>query len=153
MAIATQLVKDINDSHVYRRFQSVQFCGSGERYLFHCHVSCHGTGIVENRWDCRRYTLVKDILPVAAVPIHASLTNVGGTLFFGVYDNTDFKTELWKSDGTTAGTVPVVVSDPEFSLVTPTISPPLMERFTFQPAAQMAMNFGSPTAQQRAPQW
>jgi ELWxxDGT repeat protein len=42
--------------------------------------------------------------PVGSAP--AQLTNVGGTLFFTADDGVNGR-ELWKSDGTAAGTVPV----------------------------------------------
>ena len=51
--------------------------------------------------------LVKDIQPAAAyrrATARPSLTAVGGTLFFAA-DDGDHGRELWKSDGTTAGTV------------------------------------------------
>ena len=50
-------------------------------------------------------SLVKDINPgSASFRLPASLTNVGGTLFFSADDGTH-GSELWKSDGTAAGTV------------------------------------------------
>ena len=51
--------------------------------------------------------LVKDIVPGSGSPFYSFdfwLTNVNGTLFFEAYDGT-YGTELWKSDGTEAGTV------------------------------------------------
>jgi ELWxxDGT repeat protein len=59
--------------------------------------------------------LVKDINPVVDFGFYygsdpAELTNVNGTIFFSAYDDTiigsgPINRELWKSDGTTAGTV------------------------------------------------
>ncbi len=45
----------------------------------------------------------KGYLPGANGGFPAGLTNINGTLFFGVWDGTN-GTELWKSDGTAAGT-------------------------------------------------
>ena len=50
--------------------------------------------------------LVKDINPGSDGSIPRILTNVGGTLFFAANDGTH-GAELWKSDGTAAGTVMV----------------------------------------------
>ena len=53
--------------------------------------------------------MVKDINPGSwqhSARIPANLTNVGGTLFFTANDGVN-GTELWKSDGTAAGTVMV----------------------------------------------
>jgi ELWxxDGT repeat protein len=48
--------------------------------------------------------MVKDITPGPGDSHPEALTNVGGTLFFNADDGTH-GSELWKSDGTTAGTV------------------------------------------------
>ena len=48
--------------------------------------------------------MLKDIWPGAASPGVAYLADVNGTLFFNANDGTN-GTELWKSDGTFAGTV------------------------------------------------
>jgi ELWxxDGT repeat protein len=45
--------------------------------------------------------LVKDIVPGPGSSSPSQLTNVGGTLFFTVAG----RSQLWKSDGTAAGTV------------------------------------------------
>jgi len=52
-------------------------------------------------WDAR---LLKDIYPSSTGSSPGSLTNVNGTLFFSANDGTN-GSELWKSDGTTSGTV------------------------------------------------
>ena len=49
--------------------------------------------------------MVKDIIVGAGSSSPENLTNVNGTLFFVAYDANG--QELWKSDGTTAGTVMV----------------------------------------------
>ena len=51
-------------------------------------------------------TLVKDINPEGGDSWPGSLTNVNGTLYFRADDGTHAE-ELWKSDGTAAGTVMV----------------------------------------------
>lgn len=48
--------------------------------------------------------LVKDIRTGSSNSTPFSLININGTLFFSAYDNTNGR-ELWKSDGTDAGTV------------------------------------------------
>src|SRR5205823_2618114 len=55
--------------------------------------------------------LVKDLYPPPGpygydtVPVPTQLTNVNGTLFFVARDLRFGPNEIWKSDGTTAGTV------------------------------------------------
>jgi ELWxxDGT repeat protein len=48
--------------------------------------------------------LVKDIYPGTGNSYPSNLTDVNGVLYFTAYDGTN-GTELWKSDGTAAGTV------------------------------------------------
>src|SRR5262249_6737244 len=50
--------------------------------------------------------MVKDIRPGSGNSVPFLLTNVNGTLFFRASDGLN-NTELWKSDGTAAGTVMV----------------------------------------------
>ena len=50
--------------------------------------------------------MVKDIYPGSSSSYASNLTNVNGTLFFEANESTDGY-ELWKSDGTDAGTVMV----------------------------------------------
>ncbi len=54
----------------------------------------------------RGTVLVRDINPGLGDSGARSLTNVNGTLYFQASDGTN-GTELWKSDGTSAGTVQV----------------------------------------------
>src|SRR5260370_29626052 len=49
-------------------------------------------------------SLVQDIFPGPFGSTPKALTNVNGTVFFAAADGTHGK-ELWKSDGTSAGTV------------------------------------------------
>lgn len=67
--------------------------------------------------------MVKDIYPGAAgslVGSSSSIVVVGSTIFFGAADNNEHGYELWKSDGTEAGTVMVKDIDPAtFSGSTP----------------------------------
>ena len=53
----------------------------------------------------------------------SSLTGVGGTLFFTADDGIHGR-ELWKSDGTKAGTVLVKDIDPEVDDAATTTAPP-----------------------------
>jgi ELWxxDGT repeat protein len=57
--------------------------------------------------------LVKDINPDGKDSSPAWLTNVGGTLFFVVASDPTYGAELWKSDGTKAGTVLVKDINPD----------------------------------------
>ena len=50
--------------------------------------------------------MVKDIVPGSGGSALENLTNVNGTLYFAADDGTH-GSELWKSDGTAAGTVMV----------------------------------------------
>ena len=62
--------------------------------------------------------MVKDIWPGHGGSLPASLTDVGGTLFFSA-DDGDHGSELWRSDGTEAGTVMVKDIRPGVSRVFP----------------------------------
>ena len=66
---------------------------------------------MEERRHGRRHVLVKDISPARRVRSPA-LTNVGGTLYFPTADRRRTAAELWKSDGTAAGTALVEDIDP-----------------------------------------
>ena len=61
--------------------------------------------------------LVKDINPNGASSHPVNLTNVNGTLYFSVWNtwNTPSHDQLWKSDGTTAGTVVVKDLPPDYT--------------------------------------
>ena len=61
--------------------------------------------------------LVKDITPGSANEGFANLTAVGDTLYFTADTSNQLGTELWKSDGTTAGTVVVKDIKPGFPQV------------------------------------
>jgi ELWxxDGT repeat protein len=69
-------------------------------------------------------TLLKDINPATLGSWPQELTEVNGTLFFGVSNPPATKWTLYKSDGTAAGTRPVIdayVNSPKFSIeLTPT---------------------------------
>ena len=66
--------------------------------------------------------LVKDIRPGSSSSFPSNLTEVNGTLFFEANDGTNGR-ELWKSDGTSAGTVLVKDINPGSSSSYPRISP------------------------------
>jgi len=55
--------------------------------------------------------LVKDIYPGSFGPYPSNLTDRGNTLFFTAYDSVNGE-ELWRSDGTAAGTVAVADINP-----------------------------------------
>ncbi|MFM7792129.1 MAG: ELWxxDGT repeat protein, partial [Microcystis panniformis] len=55
--------------------------------------------------------LVKDIYPGSFGPYPSNLTARGNTLFFTAYDSVNGE-ELWRSDGTAAGTVRVADINP-----------------------------------------
>src|SRR4051812_4805070 len=69
-------------------------------------------------------TLLKDINPATLGSWPQELTEVNGTLFFDVSNPRGTKWTLYKSDGTAAGTQPVIdayVNSPKFSIeLTPT---------------------------------
>ncbi len=82
------------------------------------------------------------------------LTNVNGTLFFGAYDGTNGN-ELWKSDGTAAGTVLVKdIYAGRQRLLSPAASPTSTARCSSRPTtAPTAWNCGRATAPTPAPSW
>ncbi|MBA4192738.1 MAG: hypothetical protein C0467_32635, partial [Planctomycetaceae bacterium] len=59
---------------------------------------------LEDRTCPTSVSLVKDIVPGSGAGNPRNFTNVNGTLFFSAFDGTNGY-ELWKSDGTAAGTV------------------------------------------------
>ena len=62
--------------------------------------------------------MVKDIDPGSSGSVPIDLTNVNGTLYFAANDGAHGE-ELWKSDGTAAGTVMVKDIDPGATLRSP----------------------------------
>ena len=109
-AAGTAMVKDINPGSV----------GSGPRFLtnvngtlFFCaNDGTHGRELWKSDGTADGTVMVKDIVPGGGLSDLFNLTNVDGNLFFRALDTPYGSTsvhgyELWKSDGTEAGTVMV----------------------------------------------
>ncbi|TRX25223.1 T9SS type A sorting domain-containing protein [Flavobacterium franklandianum] len=111
----TVMVKDIN---IYSNFSD----GSSDAAMltningvlyFRCNNIDNGYELWKSDGTAIGTVMVKDIfigsslngLPNSSAPY--SLTNVNGTLFFSARDQSTSNFELWKSDGTSAGTVKV----------------------------------------------
>ena len=103
-AAGTAMVKDINtgcESLEPRNCDSrpTWFTDVGGTLFFTAEDSTHSRELWKSDGTEAGTTLVKDIVPGDDSQVDPNgLTNVGGTLFFGMYG------ELWKSDGTEAGT-------------------------------------------------
>ena len=78
----------------------------------------------------------------------SGFTALNGALYFSATDGLNGR-ELWKTDGTTDGTVLVKTSMPNPEKVPPfSTSPSLIAHSTFKPTTVcMAWNYGKPTAQ------
>src|SRR5262249_3773861 len=112
-AAGTQLVKDINPGAATS--SPANLTDVGGTLFFTANDGVHGNELWKSDGTPDGTVLVKDILPGPGSSFNPtfvpSLTDVGGTRFFmtndGVHGN-----ELWKSDGTAAGTVLVADLNP-----------------------------------------
>src|SRR5262245_41736168 len=104
-AAGTVLVKDITPGNVGSH---PNFLTNVNGTLFFTADDGTGRELWKSDGTAAGTTLVKDIYPdYGCCPNSAgpsTLTNVNGTLFFTAYNDTTGR-ELWKSDGTSAGTV------------------------------------------------
>jgi ELWxxDGT repeat protein len=105
--LAVNLVADINQAGAGGN--PSQFTAVGDVAFFAAHDIVRGTELWKTNGTVAGTRFVKDINPGApggypnsSEPLH--LTNVNGTLFFSAF-HPDFGRELWKSNGTAAGTV------------------------------------------------
>ncbi|MCP3098778.1 HYR domain-containing protein [Myxococcus sp. K15C18031901] len=72
-----------------------------------------GTELYKTDGGYQDVTQVKDIWPGPSTSFPLHLTDVNGTLFFRATDGTGPSNQLWKSDGTSAGTVKVATFFPD----------------------------------------
>ena len=101
------LVKDITDAPVPISLQSAESVTIGATTFFLASTRATGRELWKTDGSEAGVALVKDILPgpgSAFSSAAAEFANVNGTLFFTATDGTHGR-ELWKSDGTEAGTV------------------------------------------------
>ena len=104
-----QLVRDIDLKDVDPGIASG--VAMGNCYYFAANDATHGTELWKSDGTAAGTVMVKDIYPGLSSSggwssSPTALTVIGGTLYFAANDGTD-GTELWKSDGTAAGTVMV----------------------------------------------
>jgi len=108
----TVLVKDINPTDTYPYYSSSsphELTAVEGRLFFTAYDGSHGNELWRSDGSRAGTVLVKDIDPVDDVPHYPgsnprNLTAVGDRLFFSANDGTRGE-ELWKSDGSRAGTV------------------------------------------------
>jgi ELWxxDGT repeat protein len=111
-AAGTTLVKDVNTT-TFGSGPGTMADINGTLY-FAANDGVHGTELWKSDGTIAGTTLVKDIFPGGYTGYYggsyphgsspAQMTNVNGTLFFTVW-NAGIGSQLWKSDGTEAGTV------------------------------------------------
>jgi ELWxxDGT repeat protein len=110
----TVLVKDIHPSSKTFRTHQGGWTEAGGTMFFLADDGVHGWELWRSDGTATGTVLVKDINPSAnhnAYSIFGYPTDVDGTVFFGADDGVHGG-ELWKSDGTTAGTVLVKDVEP-----------------------------------------
>jgi ELWxxDGT repeat protein len=115
-AAGTTLIKDINPQITFGGSSPANLTDVNGTLFFSANDGVHGVELWKSDGTAAGTTLVKDIVPGgyfgyfgAYYPSSSSpsqLTNVNGTLFFTVW-SAGTGSQLWKSDGTAAGTVPV----------------------------------------------
>ncbi len=116
----TFLLKEINDlGPLFSSSPSWFVEMNGEAYFTASTGSLEGTSIWKTDGTEAGTVLVKDVNPVPFVTSAGpkNLVNVDGTLYFAANSDDTDGAELWKSDGTTAGTV--MVKDIKSELLTP----------------------------------
>jgi trimeric autotransporter adhesin len=109
-AAGTKLVKDINPGSASSHGSSARFVTNlGGKLLLSATDETHGNELWRSDGTAAGTKLVKDIYPGSESSYPRASTpsndpeNVGGTLFF-VADDGFYGSELWRSDGTAAGT-------------------------------------------------
>jgi ELWxxDGT repeat protein len=104
-SVSTQVLKDINTGT--GSSNPAEFTQVGSITFFVAADSAHGLELWKTNGTSAGTVLVRDIEPAAGVgSFPQSLTNVNGTLFFTANTQSDSHgLELWKSNGTSAGTV------------------------------------------------
>ena len=109
-------------------------------------------GALDERWHKRWHGVSGDIRPGAIGSAPANLTNVNGTLFMCANDGTT-SIELWRSDGTEAGTTLVrdILPGANSGLLLPDGRKrhAVLQRIT----ERSAQNFGRATVRKPAPCW
>ena len=113
------MVKDINPGTNTSFFQP-KFAKVNETLFFAANDGTNGYELWKSDGTNAGTVMVKDIYPgyttsgIAYSSEPRNLTNVNGTLFFTANNGINGR-ELWKSDGTEAGTIMVKDIDPNFS--------------------------------------
>ena len=111
-AAGTTLVKDINPGANSSSPNS--FAVVGNTLYFGATTATNGTELWKSNGTAAGTILVKDIVPGTASSTPQDLVNGNGTLYFTVLDPTATTSsstrQLWRSDGTAAGTTQFAVS-------------------------------------------